>query len=324
MITWKDIINIACTMFEIDQKQLAKNLNVDQSTLSRIKNGKSKHSFTKNAMFKNVFSANAPARPDDAIKEMKETEGDLLDLLKFIIESNFETVRIDMNDYWMGSDYKNFVKRLLILAEQGSLSKMREQSYDKTPTTAEATPKLTPIRRPKRANSSKAQLPPLTDAETETAKNLPPSGTVDAFYQSIQNFPIETFIESNPADSLSQNTLWDAISFWGKMDCQQMQENDPDRDTEVYIHIIEFLSELEKYIAFLRSHSINAEAFPDGFQLANCDCEELDGEINCYQQRLKSLFQIAVSETETEISNRLKEQQKTRKKAGIYEHLPRN
>ena len=103
-----------------------------------------------------------------------------------------------------------------------------------------------------------------------------------------------------------------------------MQENDPDRDTEVYIHIIEFLSELEKYIAFLRNHSISPEAFPDGFQLANCDCEELDGEINCYQQRLKSLYQIAVSETETEISNRLKEQQKAQKKAGIYEHLSKN
>lgn len=291
MITWRDIINIACMMFEIDQKQLAKNLNVSQSTLSRIKNGKSKHSFTKNAMFKNVFSANAPARSDDTIKEMKETEDDLLDLLKFIIESNFETVRIDMNDYWIGSDYKKFVNQLLVLAAQGSLSKMKEQSYDKTLETAEATLKLTPIRNPKLTNSSKTQPLPLRDTETETAKDLPPSGTVDAFYQSIQNFPIETFIESNPADSLSQSTLWDAISFWGKMDCQQMQENDPDRDTEVYIHIIEFLSELEKYIAFLRNHSISPEAFPDGFQLANCDCEELDGEINCYQQRLKSLYQ---------------------------------
>lgn len=320
MITWGTVIDIILETFDKKQYHLAERIQSPKSSISRIISGQINPSFTADQLYTSILDPKTPT----SFAHEADSDNYCLDLLKSTIEKDFKEVRMDMDDHWGEPKYEVFVGVLLKRAKNGASSRKIAQDSIETPTSPKDAKTFHPIRNPKFTNSSKAQPLPLRDTETETAKDLPPSGTVDAFYQSIQNFPIETFIESNPADSLSQSTLWDAISFWGKMDCQQMQENDPDRDTEVYIHIIEFLSELEKYIAFLRKHSISPEAFPDGFQLANCDCEELDGEINCYQQRLKSLYQIAVSETETEISNRLKEQQKAQKKAGIYEHLSKN
>lgn len=320
MITWGTVIDIILETFDKKQYHLAERIPSSKSSISRIISGQINPSFTADQLYTSILDPKTPT----SFAHEADSDKYCLDLLKSTIEKDFKEVRMDMDENWDELNYEKFVRILLKRAKKGASSKKEVQDSNKAPAISNSTKNLHPIRNPKFTNSSKAQPPLLMDKETQTTKDLSPSGTVDAFYQSIQNFPIETFIESNPADSLSQSTLWDAISFWGKMDCQQMQENDPDRDTEVYIHIIEFLSELEKYIAFLRNHSISPEAFPDGFQLANCDCEELDGEINCYQQRLKSLYQIAVSETETEISNRLKEQQKAQKKAGIYEHLSKN
>lgn len=234
---------------------------------------------------------------------------------------NFKEVREDMDDGWDEKDYEKFVLTLLNRAKKGASSKKVARDSIKTPITSENKPTLTPIRKSKHANPSKTQPSSSKHTETRAENNLSSNRMIDAFYRGVKEFPIEIFIECNPTDSLSQSALCDAVSFWGKMDCQQKQENDPDKATEIYCHIIDFLGELEKYIGFLRSHSINPEAFPDGFQLENCDCGALDGEISCSQQRLKSLFQIAASETEVEVSSRLKAHLNAQKKAGKYEHL---
>ena len=320
MITWGTVIDIILEAFDKTQAEFTEAIHGNKSSTSRIISGKIHPTFTAEAFYTSILDPKSPT----SFAHEADSDKYCLELLKSTIEKDFKEIRMDMDENWDGLNYEEFVRILLKRAKKGASSRKIAQDSVETPIPPKDAKTFHPIRNPKFTNSSKTQPLPLRDTETETAKDLPPSGTVDVFYRSIQNFPIETFIESNPVDSLSQSALWDAISFWGKMNCEQMQENNPDRDTEVYIHIIEFLSELEKYIAFLRNHSINAEAFPDGFQLVNCDCEELDGEINCYQQRLKSLYQIAVSETETEISNRLKEQQKAQKKAGIYEHLSKN
>lgn len=244
-----------------------------------------------------------------------------LSLLKDTINKDFKEVREDMDDCWDEENYETFVLNLLNWAKKGVSSKKLAQVSIETPTTDNTSLKVPPIRRPKPTNSSKTKPSLLKHTATQSENNLPPNGMIDFFYQGIKEFPIELFIECNPADSIPQSALWDAISFWGKMNGQQEQKNDPDRGTKIYSHIIEFLSELEKYIGFLRNHSVDPEVFPDGFQLANCDCGEIDGEISCYQQRLKSLFQISVSQAEIKESNRLNEQQSTQKKAGKYEHL---
>lgn len=110
MITWRDIICIICEVFLINQQQLATCLNVQESALSRIKNGKKKATFDCDTVFRNVFNPDTKTSPAHAWEDDRKV---LLDSLKYIIESDFHEVRENLDDCWEEDDYKQFVFKLL-------------------------------------------------------------------------------------------------------------------------------------------------------------------------------------------------------------------
>lgn len=120
MITWRDTISIICEMFGLTQQQLAGYLNIGVSTLSKIKNDRTRASFDSNAVFNAVFNPDTKGSPAQA---KNETEKQLLISLKETIEFEFNEVQEAMDDCWEETDYRLFVIRLLGRSRQRNLLK---------------------------------------------------------------------------------------------------------------------------------------------------------------------------------------------------------
>lgn len=123
MITWKETIDIIKEAFEIDQKQLAIYLHINESALSRIRNDKAKASFNSDTIFHDVFD---PKNENSlAYKKLGETEEELIKILKGVIENRFKGVQKTLAYYncWEVTDYQSFVMKWLRRTENDLTAK---------------------------------------------------------------------------------------------------------------------------------------------------------------------------------------------------------
>ena len=170
MITWGTVIDIILETFDKKQYHFAERIQSPKSSISRIISGQINPSFTANQLYTSILDPKTPT----SFAHEADSDKYCLDLLKSTIEKGFKEVRMDMDDHWGEPKYEVFVGVLLKRARNGASSRKIAQDSVETPTPPKDTGTLHPIRNPKFTNSSKTQPPPLTDAETETAKNLPP------------------------------------------------------------------------------------------------------------------------------------------------------
>lgn len=125
-----------------------------------------------------------------------------------------------------------------------------------------------------------------------SAGALPPESMCNCFCNAVEDFPIEIFLNSDQIDSLPDYRVWDASTFFGRMNAMRKKEDAPDRDTAAYQSIVKFLDALEDYLWFLRVNSIRPDAFPDDFHLMG-NSVEVHTKGNQYRQKAKDLFDVA-------------------------------
>jgi len=121
MIEWRDIIEIAKRMFDINQTEIAKLLNCDKSAITRLKKEGAQPTFANEQMFSCVFD---PSSPNSPASKLNSNEY-YLNLLKEIIEAgtDFIELRETLADCWDEKDYKIFVLRMLDRARNNRLSR---------------------------------------------------------------------------------------------------------------------------------------------------------------------------------------------------------
>lgn len=300
MIVWGDVIDIITSAFNINQTKLADLMGYDKATISRIRCGIHIPPFGNEQLFLAVF---APADSCNSINKDKESNY-RLGYLKDIIKDQFKEVRESLSDCWDETSYETFVMTLLNRARKGAASKKRRHSADNKGSSAvppgiassEGTTVSThgvfkPIRRQPQSESEDKKI----------MQTPPPKRMTDVFFQSVQGFPIKSFIERDPSDSLPAYCIRDALSFWGQVNTQRNHENDPDRTAGVYQKIIEFIDTLEKYLRFLKQSSASPDTFPEWFRPVKSSGNKFETMSNDYRRHLKSLFQTIYSELEQEV-----------------------
>lgn len=127
--TWKQFFELIEKTFEINQQKIAYYLDVNKSTISRLRNGTTRHiSFSTREMYRKIFDLSnskslAYGESTDMSPEMIEASP--LHTLKQIIEEEHwaeQTAEIQ------NSKYENFVLGLLKLADANSKSPKQETS----------------------------------------------------------------------------------------------------------------------------------------------------------------------------------------------------
>lgn len=147
MITLEDVISLTCELFEISRTQVAKSLNFDKSSLTRMQKGdQSISNEFISRYYANIFD------PSSSIcrTQMYPTVAMLLYCLEETIKNSFASIKQCMEKFWVKDPltlsedealkkYKNFVLAILhfaILTEQSKSSaaatKRKRQSKKKT------------------------------------------------------------------------------------------------------------------------------------------------------------------------------------------------
>lgn len=130
-ISWEDMIGIITATFKIRQKDIAQQLLVQESKISKIKAGKQSASdlLMREEIREKIFHSE---------KLSDETPKDRLNTLKETIEALYPNVKTAMKDYWDEKDYEKFVRRLLsktrtALQPKDSVNQTSDMEQEKEP-----------------------------------------------------------------------------------------------------------------------------------------------------------------------------------------------
>lgn len=269
--TWEHIIILLKKLYGWNQSKIADLIGVDRSTISRLKSGElpclNLNKLCKNFedFYEKLFAKEGPANQTKALNEMKQE----------LEEMGFGTVIKDLDD----SSRKSFTIELLKLANS---CRSKGNASQDNPVVAPATPNEE--KGDKRATHSPLQEP-----------------LYKCFVSAVAGFPIEKFFDSDPADSLADYLIRDAVTFWGRINAGRNQEDTPDRTTETYQNIICFIDALEDYLGSLMVNSRRPDAFPNDFQFIGGNGEIVD-KANSYRERAKDLFNAALEAVQEKVA----------------------
>lgn len=112
MITWEDTIQIIMLTFECKQQEIADQIGVSKSDMSKVKSGKRTPSsrFAPTHLYSKIFD---PSKQGTLAHRSTDDENGCLVNLKDIIEKEFGHVKSNLEDCWNETDYKSFVMKLL-------------------------------------------------------------------------------------------------------------------------------------------------------------------------------------------------------------------
>lgn len=234
-MTWQDIFNIIEKMWDVKQANIANCLGVHPSTVSRLMNGKQQSIHcTINEIYDKLFN---PSNPKSlAYRKDTNTERQLLAQLKDILH---ELELDDVTNRLSQDNYEKFMKGML-----KSVKEYKPQISSISKGTVNPTPEY---RRP------------IPHDDTS------PEEMFYEFYKSCHDYGIEDFIAQNPFESLSPYQIEDAIHFIGHVTSMHKRNDNPDKDSILYQHIISFTDTLLEYIKALKSCSDYTKAFPEAF-----------------------------------------------------------
>lgn len=284
---WKHVFDLVDKLWELNQNDIANYWDVNRSTISNLKNGKQlqfKPACSK--LYRDLFDPTNPKSPVSG----KEPMVLLRDLKKEIEDAGLTDLTKGIKD----DDYENFVVSLLRLAKENQ-SKLSTKNGIVPHNTTE-----------NKSNNQK-------DNETQ------PERMLDVCRQSFEGFPIEEFIDSNPADSIKSYLIEDAF-FVVKCIRQKHDNGDsPDKHNEIYQNIVKFADDLLEYLKFLKSASGNLNILDEGYKPLNGDDNEYVEESNYYRQELRSLYQLIKMEIE-----RQRNEEQERQRASYKEVWEKN
>ena len=223
MITWRETIDVIKEAFEINQKQLAIYLHISESALSRIRNEKADASFDYEAIFHDVFDPNNKNSP---AYTLRETEEELLKILKGTIENHFEGVRKTLTAYrcWEITDYESFVLKWLKRTGKALI-----------------------------AEDNRAELESLTEAPDEQMVRI--------FEQAISEYHIATYIYNLPNYLMDgfpfSDQYFDMENFIKTIQDNVLGKFSVQQNEDVFIKICKFNHALESYKELCTPFQVN-------------------------------------------------------------------
>lgn len=298
--TWGHLFTLLEQIWELIPRKIAALLEVDRSTISRLKSGEQKQlkKYSYEDVYQRLFAPRLKNTKDEKtfLHEMKQE----LDLMEFS-----EIVK-DLD----GKDCKSFVIALLRMANEsganGGISNGNLSDVIRDDTSYE---KSSGVHSPQKGDTKQPQSPvPM----------------YEYFYSELEGFffSIEKFLNTNPvdfstpADSRENYFIEDTLAFWGSINAERKRNGDLDGAIETYQSIISFIDALEDYLGFLQANSVNPEAFPYNFYLI-IGGDGVVEKANGYRERAMSTFKAANAAVQTE-REKVEQMRSRRIHAGKY------
>lgn len=139
-----------------------------------------------------------------------------------------------------------------------------------------------------------------SEALKEDLPYTQPEPMLHVCHQCFEDFPIKTFIDSNPAYPIKPYLFEDAAIVVGRIQKKHEEGDSPDRNSDIYQSIVKFADASLEYIKFLKDSSDNPNILVEGYKPLNSNDNKFSEKANCYCQKLKSLYQIINAEIEKE------------------------
>lgn len=267
-LLWQHVFDLVERMWELNQSDIAKYLSVHRSTISKLKKGtQSQFNRPCNELYRNLFDPTNPESPVNG-KDPRELLRDIKDAIK-------DAGLTDSTKGVKDDNYEAFVIGLLKLAKENQ-SKLATQSG----IVANA------------VTDNKNNDQEVYDAQ--------PERMLDLCRECFKGFPIEKFIDSNPADSIKSYLIEDAVTVVGRIRHKHEKGDSPDKHSEIYQSIVKFADALLEFLKFLKSASANLNILDEGYKPLNSNDNGFLEETNKYHQQLKLLYQIIMIEIEKE------------------------
>ncbi len=264
--TWKNIIELMDNLWGWNQAEIARQLEMNPSTISRLHSGTMPRlDRAYDEIYQKLFAPKGSADQTKLLNEMKQ-----------------ELEEMGLGEIIAGLDsssYESFTIGLIKLANARSLKDDAPQDN--------SIAKL-------RIKRKKSVKKPVDSPPRE------PEPLYKSFASAVAGFPIEKFLDSDPAASLADYLIWDAVTFWGSINAAREQRAAADATTDTDQSIITFIDALKDYLGFLMANSVRPDAFPDDFHLIGGGSEVTDT-ANFYRENAKDLFNTANAAVKAEL-----------------------